>query len=72
MKLKDFFAIISGANKFSISETDEPLCGMDFWHKYRNKAEWNAEIENVKLIPRCGEINGLWYDDVICLIMLKK
>jgi hypothetical protein len=35
------------------------------------KPEWNAEIANVKLIPRNKESNRLWYDDVIVLITLK-
>lgn len=72
MKLKEFFAVVSGSNKFSISETEAPLCAMDFWHKYGGKPEWDADIASVKLIPRSKESNGLWYDDVICLIMLKK
>lgn len=71
MKLNEYFSITDGTAKFSISESIEPMCKRDFWQAYRMKPEWNAEIANVKLIPRNKESNRLWYDDVIVLITLK-
>lgn len=71
MKLKDLFTVTQGALKFALSETEKPLCSMDFWHKYSGTSQWEQEIEGVNLFPRRKETTGLWYDDVVCVITLK-
>ena len=69
MTVGDFFVHTTGARQFSFSEDAPSMCGQDFWHKYRGKSEWNAEIDTVRLIPRRDIGTG---DGVICLITLKK
>ncbi|MBR3044662.1 MAG: hypothetical protein IKG82_13800 [Oscillospiraceae bacterium] len=71
MKLKELFAVTDGSVKFSVSETEKPLCKHDFWKTYGAKPEWEKEVRNAKLMPRSKDESGLWFDDVICLIMLK-
>lgn len=70
MKLKDFFVVIRGTTKFALSETEKPMCGMDFWHRYGGTPEWDRDIQSAKLISRRKDSNGLWYDDVVCIISL--
>ena len=69
MTVGEFFVHTKGARRFSFSENDPSMCGQDFWHKYRGKPEWNAEIDTVDLIPKRDLGTG---DIVICLIHLKK
>ena len=71
MKVAEFIAETQGSRQLSFSESEKPLCGRDFWTKYRTTEKWNAEIENVRLIANRAETDGLWYDTVICLITLK-
>lgn len=72
MTVAEFFSITSGTRQFSFSEEEKPLCVSDFWKKYRNTQEWNAEILHVKFIPCRKEENGLWYDNVICVITKNR
>ena len=71
MKVKELIPIITGCRRFSFSESEKPLSPADFWHKYRSKPEWEAEVDTMHLIPCRPEASGLWFDDVICLILLK-
>lgn len=71
MKLKDLLNVMDGSARYSISDTEKPMCYHDFWKAYRMKPEWEMEVVNVKLIPRSKDDSGLWYDDVICLIKLN-
>ena len=64
MKVKELFAVISGPRKWSISEMEEPVCGRDFWQKYRMMPEvWEADINDVHLIPKA--------DYTLILVRLK-
>lgn len=67
MTVSDFFIHTSGSRRFSLSDCEPSLTAMEFWHKYRNKPEWNAEIHNVDFIPHTTQ-----NDTVICLITLKR
>ena len=71
MKVSEFFAVTQGSRQLSFSESDKPLCGRDFWGKYRYTPLWDAEIDHVRLIARRSEQDGLWFDGVVCLIKLK-
>lgn len=71
MKVSEFFAVTKGSRQLSFSEEEKPLCGRDFWGKYRNTDKWDAEIEHVQMIARRAEQDGLWFDGVICIISLK-
>lgn len=72
MKVSEFFAVTQGSRQIAFSETEKPLCGRDFWAKYRNKPEWESEIDHVRLVAQRAEQNGLWFDGVLCLINLKN
>ena len=63
MKLNEFYAVVGGSIRYSLSEYDKPLCGRDFWGKYRDTDMWDAEISRAIFIPH-GEI-------IVCLINLK-
>lgn len=72
MKVSEFYTVLQGSRRLSFSEVEKPLCARDFWGKYRNTPKWNAEIYQVRLIPCRAEDSGLWFDSVICLIVLKE
>lgn len=71
MKVHEFFNITKGSRQLTFDENEKPLCGRDFWAKYRNKPEWNAEIDHVRLKAKPATQDGLWFDAVICIIKLK-
>lgn len=71
MTVQDFFTCTQGSRQLCFSEQEKPLCGRDFWRKYRQTETWNAEIDHVRLVSRRAEVDGLWFDGVICIITLK-
>lgn len=71
MKVKEFFAITQGSRQLRLDENEKPLCGRDFWGKYRNTDKWEAEIDHVRLVSGITEQDGLQYMGVICNIVLK-
>ena len=69
MKLHEFYEVTCGTGRLlSISESEKPVCGHDFWKRYSGTPEWKAEIDRIDLIPKRRE--G-WSDTVICVIRLK-
>lgn len=69
MKLSELFTVTEDKGRWSLSESEEPLCEQDFYDKYRNKPEWEKEIMHIRVMTRRAEqeLN----DEVIFLIILK-
>jgi len=44
MKVKEFFVHTTGNRYLRFDGSERPLCGRDFWGKYRRDERWNAEI----------------------------
>ena len=72
MKVKEFFAVTQGSRQLCFSEEEKPLCGRDFWGRYRMAPEWDAEIDHVRMIAKRVETDGMPYDGVVCIIRLKE
>lgn len=72
MTVSEFFSATKGSRQLVFSENEKPLCGRDFWGKYRDKPEWHTEIAFVRLIPTRAAQDGLWFDGVTCIIKLAE
>lgn len=72
MKVYEFFNITKGSRHLRFSDEEKSMCGRDFWGKYRNTGKWQAEIEEVRLIAKRAETDGMFFDGVECVITLKK
>lgn len=71
MKVKEFFTSTQGSRHLCFSEEETSLCGRDFWGRYRNAPEWEAEIDHVRLVARKVTTDGMPFDGVLCIINLK-
>lgn len=72
MKVYEFFQITQGSRHLRFSDEEKPMCGRDFWGKYRQTEKWKAEIENVRLIAKKCETDKCFFDGVECVITLKR
>ena len=71
MKVKEFYSLTQGERALSING-EVPFCGHDFWAKYSRTEIWESEIERVFLSVSRSEVSRLWFDRVICNIILKE
>lgn len=73
MTLGEFFAVTKGSRQLMIlGHGVGPLCGRDFWARYRQTKVWDAEIDQVCLVQSKLINDSVKFNGVLCQISLKS